>query len=607
MRVRPLIGAIAALILLLSGCTGDPPNPADSTAGGVSRNINAGEPPSSRPAGTLRVVGNSDVDHLDTVAGFGVSTWNLMRTYTRQLFTYPAAADLDEAAEIVADIATDIPTVKNGGIKRDGTVVTVNLRADVYWDSSPKRAVTAADFVLGFKRLCNPTPNSVGAPSFYRDVFVGMDEYCDRFANVEPDVASIRRFISENEIEGVRAEDEDTLVFTLTKPTADILNILAMPFSSPAPVEYLDYLPDSNELRQNTISTGPYRISSYTPGQSYRLDINPAWDAASDPVRHQYVDAIEVTLGADATNSYQQVMAGSADMLWDSTVPVAAVAGLLADDDPRLGIYPSYSVDPFVVLNTLSPNNDGALGKVGVRRALQYAIDKVALGRIFGGPRLNKVLNQVIPPGNAGHEEFNLYETEGDRGNPDKCRQLLSEAGYPDGLVLKDVYGDAGNAAAVFESIQADLAKCGVKVEGVPASSGDFFGKYLSNPNASKSGQWDIAEPGWIPVWPGNNARAIVPALFDGRAYGPGTTDWSGYNSKAVNRLIDRALASGDPDEVSALMAAADRQIMEDAVVIPLQTRSVAIVRSDRVHNAFYMPTTGFYDLTQVWLDQEGS
>jgi ABC-type transport system substrate-binding protein len=406
-----------------------------------------------------------------------------------------------------------------------------------------------------------------------------------------------------NEISGVQATDSSTLKFTLVNPAGDFPNILALTFSSAAPVEYLQYLPDSAEFRQHTISDGPYRIAKYVPNQSYMLDRNPAWQQSSDPLRHQYVDHIQVTLGPDENGVQQQLAAGTADMQWDTTVPTANVPGLKASNDARLGVYPNFDTNPFLVFNMQSPNSNGALKNVKVRQAIEYAIDKVALGQIYGGPSLNTPLNQAVPPGNVGYVQFNPYPTAGNRGDPAKCKSMLADAGFASGLVIKDIYRTSGKHPAVYQSVQADLSKCGITVNGIPSAASDYYGKYLSDPTAAKGGAWDISEPGWIPDWFGNNARANIEPLFDGRNYGPGSTDWSGYNNDKVNADIDKALTATNESDTAKFIHDADVQIMNDAVIVPFQTQSTPLFRSTRVHNAIEVPFTSNYDITQVWLN----
>ena len=605
-RTMAALSIAAALAMVATACSSSPSSSTNgkttsSSASAQTANVNATGSP--KKGGTLKIVGNADVDHLDTAAGYYTATYTLMRAYTRQLFSYPASTNLDKANAPTPDIATEIPTTSNGGLSADGKTYTIHLRDGVMWDTAPARAVTANDVILGFKRLCNPTQNSVGAPGYFKGVIEGMQQYCDAFAKVAPTVDAFKAFIESNQISGIKAVNDTTVKFTLTKAAGDFVNILALPFSSPAPVEYLNYLPDDANFRQHTISDGPYKIVQYTPGQSYMLDRNTAWNQKADPIRHQYVDHIQVTLGPDENGVQQQIEAGTSDMQWDTTVPTANVPALKASNDARLGIYANLDTNPFLTFNMQSPNENGALGKVKVRQAIEYAVDKVALGQIYGGPSLNEPLNQVIPPGNVGYEKFNLYQTKDNKGDPAKCKSLLAEAGYPNGLTLKDVYRTSGKHPAVYQSIQADLAKCGITTVGTPSSAGDYYGKYLSAPDAAKAGTWDISEPGWVPDWFGNNARAIMEALFDGRTYGPGSTNWGDYNNATVNADIDKALASSDPAEVKSAMHEADMQVMKDAAFVPFQTQSTPIYRSTRVHNALELPSTINYDITQVWLD----
>jgi ABC-type transport system substrate-binding protein len=601
-----VVSLMTLVALGVAACgSGNTTSGSGTGAGGSSgfnqdANVNSAGTPAR--GGTLRVIGNADVDHLDTASAYYTTSYALERTFTRQLFSYPASTDKNKALEAVPDIASELPTRSNGGISSDGKTVTVHIRDGVKWNTTPARAVTAADFVLGFKRLCNPTQNSVGAPGYFEDTIAGMKAYCDGFAKVPQNVAAFKAYITGNDISGITAVDATTLTFTLTKPAGDFVSILALPFSSAAPVEYLDYLPDDATFRQHTLSDGPYAIRKYVPGQSYVLERNPAWQQSADPLRHQYPDQIQVTLGADENAVQQQIAAGTQDLEWDTTVPTADVPALKAGSDARLGVYPDFDSNPFLVFNLQSPKNGGALGKVKVRQALEYAIDKVALGQVYGGPTLNTPLDQVIPPGNVGYDRIDPYKTTGNRGDPARCKSMLAAAGYPNGLTLTDVYRTSGKHPDVYQSVQADFKKCGVTVVGKPSAASDYYGKYLSDPDAAKSGVWDISEPGWVPDWYGDNGRAIVEPLFDGRTYGPGSTDWGDYDNASVNADIDKALSTTDSSTASAALHAADVQIMKDAPFIPFQTQSTPLMRSERVHNAVFWPFSVEYDYTNVWL-----
>jgi len=587
-RAVATVSMLSALTLAVAACGSS--TKATSTTGGQPQ-----------LGGTLKLLGSSDVDHIDTASAYYTTSYTLERAFTRQLFSYPAANDVSQANTPVPDLATEVPTQANGGISADGMTYTIHLRTGVQWNTSPPRAVTAQDVVLGLKRLCNPV-SPVGAPGYYENTIAGMKAFCDGFAKVKGDAASMATYINGADISGIKAMGDSTVTITLTRPAGDFINILAMPFASPAPKEYLSYVPDDATFRQHTISDGPYQIVKYVANQEIDLDKNPAWSAGSDPLRHQYVDHIKITMGQDAGPVQQQIQAGTADMEWDTVVPTPSIPQLKAANDTRLGIFPALDTNPYLLFNLQSPGNGGALRNVKVRQAIEYAIDKVALGQIYGGPDLNTPLDQVIPPGNVGYQPIDLYPTAEHRGDPGKCKEMLATAGYPNGITVKDVYRNAGNHPAVAQAVQADLQKCGITDKLVPVNQGDYYGKYLASPDAARRGVWDISEPGWVPDWYGNNGRSVIEPLFDGRTYGPNSVDYGDYNSPAVNALIDKALVQTDPAQASPLWHQADMQIMKDAAIVPFQTQKTALFHSSRVRNVVFLPFSQNYDITQAWL-----
>jgi ABC-type oligopeptide transport system substrate-binding subunit len=137
----------AAAVSLLSALT-----LAVAACGSVSqtRGTPGGQP---KEGGTLQLLGSSDVDHIDTASAYYTTSYTLERAFTRQLFSYPASNDVSQANTPVPDLATEMPTQSNGGVSADGRTYTIHLRSGVRWNTSPARAVTAQDVVLGLKRL----------------------------------------------------------------------------------------------------------------------------------------------------------------------------------------------------------------------------------------------------------------------------------------------------------------------------------------------------------------------------------------------------------------------------------------------------------------------
>ncbi|WP_405144878.1 ABC transporter substrate-binding protein [Sphaerisporangium sp. NBC_01403] len=594
------IAVVAAATLLATACQ------TDSGGGGTGNSATPEQTGKAVQGGTLRLVGGGDVDHLDPTSTYYVVTNQILRTYARQLFTLPGSADPKKAVEVVPDVATEIPTTSNGGLSQDLLTYTIKMRDGVQWDTSPPRAVTAQDYVRGFKRLCNPVAGA-GAPGYYTSTIKGMAEYCAAYAKAfekdTPTPKALADFQNSHDIAGVRAKDDKTIVFTLVQPAGDFLNILALNFASAAPQEYDQYAPDDADFRQHVISNGPYKITKYVATKEIRLERNPAWKQESDPVRHQYVQAIEVKEGVTEPDSVQQQLeAGSADLAWDLPVPTAQLPRLSSSGDPNYKVYPGAITNPYLVFNLQSKNENGAMGKLGVRQAIEYAISKVAIGKIYGGKELNTPLHTAIPPGNIGYQEYNPYPTPNDEGDAAKCKQTLAEAGYPNGLTLIGAFRNAGNHPSVFQSYSADLQKCGITVKGLPVRQGDYYGAFLQNPSLAKDSKWDISAPGWIPDWYGNNGRSVSQPLFQTNCT-PGTSNYGCYSNPQVDDLIKRALAEPDQTKAAVLWHQVDQKVLADAVIVPFQNQNTPIYHAKRVKNALYLPSFQLFDLTNLWLD----
>jgi peptide/nickel transport system substrate-binding protein len=565
-----------------------------------------------RYGGTLRFLGPGGADHLDTASAYYATSGQILRGLARQLFAYPASADLSDAKAVftpVADIAAELPSRDNGGIDADGLVYTIRLRPGVWWDTDPPREVTAQDFIRGLKRLANPVTGA-GAVHYFTSSIRGMRQYCDAyraaFESREWTAAGLAHFQNTHDIEGLTAPDERTLVVTLIRPVNDLLNILAMGFASPAPVEYDRYIPDSLEFRRNFVSNGPYRIQSYDEGgRQIVLVRNPVWRQDSDPVRHQYVDAIHIRVANEKAEALlAKIDAGEVDLAWSATAVSWAKPPADRGDYPRS--YPGFALNPYLVFNLHSPNAGGAMGNLKVRQAIAHAVDKVAVSEILnvldGVP--NQPQHSAIPPGSVGHRPFNPYPTPGDRGDVAKARALLVEAGYGGGLSLRVAVREAKLHVDVMNSIARDLAKCGITLTFTTYSQAEYYGTLLSDPSNARAGVWDIAEPGWTPDWFGNNGRAIVQPMFQTNWH-PGTTNYGGYSSTRVDELIADALSESDPARAEATWHEVDRNVMADLPIVPLLAFAAMTSRrhSVRVRNAVHVPQIEFFDITSIWLD----
>jgi peptide/nickel transport system substrate-binding protein len=525
--------------------------------------------------------------------------------FTRQLFSYPTALD-ESALTPVPDVAAEIPTIDNGGLSRDGRRYTIRLRSGVRWDTTPAREVTAMDFVRGFKRMCNPVAGA-GAVTYYTSTIKGMAEfsagYRDAFAGVTPAARDLAEFQNSHTISGLRADGDKTLVIELIRPANDMLNILSMIFASAAPAEYDMFVPDSPELIRGIRSNGPYRLTGYQPGVFLAMERNPAWRQSTDPIRHQYVDGMAVRMARVSDDQVRQAIeSGQADLSWGA--PVIRRDRKVLDADRHLG----YALNPYLVFNMSSPNERGALRNVAVRRAIAYAIDKAAMVRFLDEMNVGTVTetaHTVIPRGNFGHREYDRYPTPGDRGDRDRSRALLAEAGYAGGLTLRALYRADAPHDSIAKSYAEDLAAVGIDVELVFAGSADEYYRVLQNPANAIAGEWDVTAPAWTPDWFGNNGRAYVQPMFQSN-FAVGTSNYGNYRNPMVDELILQALSEQDMARAELLWHAVDKQVLEDVAIVPILACEPTIphMTSGRVRNALPLPQVDrWLDAANLWLE----
>ncbi|MGH9008096.1 MAG: ABC transporter substrate-binding protein [Acidimicrobiales bacterium] len=593
LRIGLIAGMLAATITLtIGGFAG-----AASSGGNILPKVGNSTPTTG---GTLKIVGSGDVDHLDTCCAYYTTTYEIMRMITRQLVTYRAGYTSADETVVVPDMATY-------KISPNGLTYTFTIKQGVEWDTpTGPRQVTSTDEETGIKRLCNPIQ---GAPpiAYWTGSIVGMKSYCTAFEamSVPTDptaqVVAIKSFISSHQISGIATPNPQTIAFTLIHPSSTFLNVMALPMSSPVPVEELNYIPSSATLAQNFLSDGPYTITSYTPNQSYALAKNPAWKASTDPIRHQYFDNVSITMGESATAVQQQLQTGQADMEWDTTVPTAQVPGLVSSHNAGFAA-DFFGGLTYLVFDVKSTANHAALAKPAVRQALQYCVNKQHIVQVTGGPAINQPINQILPSAMAiGYKKINPYPSASSQGNPSKCKSMLAAAGYPHGLTLTLAYANNPPMPAQAVALQADMAKGGVKLKlNEQPTQGSYF-TFLETPK--NHAKWDLAFGDWFPDWTGNGAATYFSPLFDGRGYAPGATDYGDYNDPTVNKYIDNAEDTSSLSVAATNWAKADNYLMtKDPAWVPLLDEALPQYIGSNVEHAIYLPFIGGFDPTNLWV-----
>ena len=606
MRRLPKLYAAAAVVAVaamgLAACGGSTTNSSSSSIGTPVK------------GGTLKVVAAAGPDHFDPASAYG--TWDYMyeRAYTRQLVDYPYAAPrtIGDAAwrksvTPVPDVATAMPTISDGG-----KTYTFHIKQGVMWNTSPPRQVTSQDFLREFKAFFNPV-QPVGAPEYFTSTIAGLEAYNNAetayFANKAhpPTAENIANFQNTHSIPGITTPDSSTIEFHLVQPAADFVYMMAMPFTSARPVEYNAYVPDSAQFRQHTISDGPYQITNLVPGKSFDMVRNPAWKQSTDTIRHQWVNEIATTIGVtSATTQLADQKAGTYDLTTDVPMDPASIPALVASKNPKYFAWPWSNTEPYLVFNLRSPDAKGAMGKLAVRQAIEYGVNKVAVQKAFGGPTLAKIINSPIPPGNVGYVSTNMYPNNNGSGNPSKCKQMLASAGYPSGVTLTTLYINDSVNTHTFETVQASLKSCGINLTGKAEPISSFYTDLGNAPVNNESGKWDIGIPGWIPDWFGNNGRTIISPFFQTNCV-VNTINYGCVSNTKMDGLIKSAEAATSTSTSATDWTQANTLAMQNAWIVPLLTQLLPYFSSTRVHNpdsvAIAMqPNIGDPDITNIWI-----
>jgi peptide/nickel transport system substrate-binding protein len=448
-------------------------------------NPTGGAAAEAKPGGTITIgLPSGSIDHLEPTLWYYATSWEIAYATCTPMLTFPDSTGAP-GVKVIGGVA-DMPTVSDGG-----RVYTFKLKPGV--DFANGTPITGQAIQYTFNRMLSPKLASP-ATSFFNVI-----------AGAPAMIAGKAKSVS-----GIKATTT-TVTFTLTQPVASFSYRMTLPFACPVPIGTA-----VKPLENGTaLLTGPYIVKSYTPERSLVLTRNPHWNA-KELGNRQVANQIDIQLDVDDSQAGPLIRAGQ---LATYGAPMAPTDALQAIEDTTLK--GRVFVDPLPATTYLWLNNSVApLTNVKVRQAINYAINRLEIQRVWGGASQATPTDQVLPPTMPGYVQANNYPVT---GSLSKAKALIKASGIktPVAVTLRTL-SDQPGYAQIAQTIQAELAPIGIKVNIVTAPDAvnggvigspknhvpmgintwtqdypypdDFFGEMLDGSNITPTGNNNYAD-----------------------------------------------------------------------------------------------------------------
>lgn len=538
-RHRPvLLALLVALAVLAAACgTGG-----DSVGGDGAATPAGGSTAAGGSAGNTLVIGMTatNIPLLDTTLSQNEG-YEGIRFVGNQMYDALTRFDLSDPGQIPPIVPA---LAESWEPNADLTEWTFKLRSGVtFHDGEPWNADAA---MFTFDRILNKD-----APQYYPEL------------NAQAGLAIVG-------VKSAEKVDDMTVKVTTKAPwshlPADLATIF---FGSPKAIQELG----NDGFGKAPVGTGPFKFVEYVQGQRLVLEKNADyWRGAPK------LDSLILRPIPDPTARVAALRSGEVNWI---EVPLPDDVATLESEGFTVHLN-AYDHEWPWVLNTSRPPFDD----VRVRQALNYAIDRESLSNdILQGTA--SPLVQAAPPANFAYRGENDTYTY----DPEKAKQLLTEAGYPDGFSFRLSFPTSGSGNMVpipmNEALQSDLAKVGIKVTLEPiewaAMLTDFFvGKITADADAVNI-SLSYQQEGFWQSW-----------------YGTGSaTNASQYSSPELDALLAEAKTIVDPKARSDVYAQAAKVITNDAPWLFIVSDKNPRATAPTV-KGFSMPQSWFVDLTGV-------
>lgn len=466
-----------------------------------------------------------------------------------------------------------IPSLaKSWEVSDNGLIYTFHLRNDVYFQDNPVfpggkgRKMTAADVVYSFRRVMDPVTASSGA-------WIFNDK-------VNPDT-------------GFVALNDSTFQLKLIKPFHPILGILTMPYCSVVPHEAVEKW--GKDFRRHPCGTGPFQFKYWDEGQALILVKNPHY-FEFDSLGHRlpYLDAVKFSFIASKATEFLLFIQHQLDFMKDLDVSykdeILTKSGKLQKEfqdkvvllkKPFLNTeYLGFLVD---TANPLLKGSPIRLKKF--RLAVNYGFDRAKIAMYLKNNVVLPAYGGFVP---AGLPSYDTSKVHGYRYDPEKARQLLAEAGFPQGKGLPPVtLFSTEQYADITNFVANQLEEIGIKANVNIQQIG------MLREMAAKS-QASFFRADWMADYP--DGESFLTCFY---GKNPAPPNYSRFSNPLFDRLYEKALAENNDSLRYMLYHRMDSVMIANAPVVPLYYDEVVVFLHPDVRD-FVINSMGLLELRRV-------
>ncbi|TSJ58030.1 glutathione ABC transporter substrate-binding protein GsiB [Atlantibacter subterraneus] len=391
----------------------------------------------------------------------------------------------------------------------------------------------------------------------------------DRASN--PD-NKLKRYNLYKNIASTEAVDPTTVKITLKQPFSAFINILAHPATamiSPAALEKY-----GKEIGFHPVGTGPYALETWNQTDFVKVKKNASYWEQGLPK----LDTITWRPVVDNNTRAAMLQTGEAQFAFP--IPYEQAAVLQKNDKLDLVTTPSI-MQRYISMNVTQKPFDNPK----VREAINYAINRDALVKVaFAG--FATPATGVVPPAIAFAEPFKAWPYD-----PAKARELLKEAGYPNGFETT-LWSSHNHSTAqkVLQFTQQQLAQVGVKVKLTAMDAGQRAAE------VEGKGQKESGVRMFYTGWSASTGEAdwALSPLFASQNWPPTLFNTAFYSNPQVDNDLTEALKTTDNAQKASLYKNAQEIIWKESPWVPLVVEKLVSAHSKSLSGFYMMPDTGF-------------